>query len=74
MARVDRYRTRPQGWNGRHFHAWYRQEGGTRRYTGVKDCSGLIETDTLIGGTYTIVRRKAWHNSEGHFSPSASSG
>ncbi len=38
------------------------------------DCSGLIETDTLIGGTYTIVRRKAWHNREGHFSQSSSSG
>lgn len=38
------------------------------------DCSGLIETDTLIGGTSTIVRRTAWHNREGHFSQSSSCG
>ncbi len=37
MALVDRYRTRHQGWNVRHFHAWYRQEGGTRGYTWVKE-------------------------------------
>ncbi|MFZ1575430.1 MAG: hypothetical protein WAT36_09420 [Chromatiaceae bacterium] len=34
-------------------------------------CSGLIETATLIGGTYTIVRRQAGPNSAGHVSPSS---
>jgi len=37
MALVDRYQTRYPGWNVKHFHAWYRQEGGERSYTWVKN-------------------------------------
>lgn len=33
---VDRYRSRHSGWNVKHFHAWYRRDGGTRSYTWVK--------------------------------------
>ncbi len=33
MALVDRYRTRHQGWNVKHFHDWYKKDGGTRSYT-----------------------------------------
>jgi len=33
---VDSYRDRHEGWNARHFHAWYRREGGARSYTWVK--------------------------------------
>jgi len=36
MALVERYRTRHRGWTARHFHAWYRRDGGTRSYTWVK--------------------------------------
>jgi len=34
---VDRYRTRHGGWSIRHYHAWYRREGGTRSYTWVRN-------------------------------------
>jgi predicted transcriptional regulator len=27
MALVERYRTRHEGWNVKHFHAWYKREG-----------------------------------------------
>ncbi|GHU12426.1 hypothetical protein FACS1894185_6750 [Betaproteobacteria bacterium] len=30
------YRTRHQGWNARHFHSGYKQEGGQRSYSRVK--------------------------------------
>lgn len=36
MALSDRYRTRHSGWNVKHFHSWYKREGGTRSYTWVK--------------------------------------
>ena len=37
MRMVDRYRTRHEGWNIRHYYAWYRREGGTRSYTWVRN-------------------------------------
>jgi hypothetical protein len=36
MALSERYRTRHRGWNVKHFHSWYKREGGTRCYTWVK--------------------------------------
>ncbi len=36
LLMVERYRTRHHGWNVKHFHAWYRREGGARRYSWVK--------------------------------------
>ena len=63
MARVDRYRTRHQGWNVRHFHAWYRQEGGTRRYTGVQDWrqeAGEVEKAPGRGKHRQRRARAAW--------------
>ena len=45
MALVDRYRNRHRGWNVRHFHAWYRRDGGKRSYTWVKSAlqtAGLV--------------------------------
>jgi transposase len=36
MALSERYRTRHSGWNVKHFHSWYKREGGTRSYTWVK--------------------------------------
>ncbi len=37
MALVDRYKSHHRGWNVRHFHSWYKREGGTRSYTWVKN-------------------------------------
>jgi len=36
MALTERYRTHHVGWNVKHFHSWYKREGGTRCYTWVK--------------------------------------
>ncbi len=33
---VEHYKRRHQGWNAKHFYAWYRRDGGTRSYTWVK--------------------------------------
>ena len=37
MAVVDRYRRRHRGWNVKHFYRWYKQDGGQRSYTWVKN-------------------------------------
>ena len=37
LALVERYQLHHQGWNVRHFHSWYRREGGGRSYTWVKN-------------------------------------
>jgi transposase len=36
LAVTERYRQRHLGWNVRHFHSWYRREGGERSYSWVK--------------------------------------
>lgn len=36
LAVIERYRHRHAGWNVRHFHSWYRREGGVRSVTWVK--------------------------------------
>ncbi len=36
MALTEQYRGRHAGWNVKHFHSWYKREGGTRSYTWVK--------------------------------------
>jgi hypothetical protein len=46
LALTGRYRERHMGWNVRHFHAWYRRDGGSRSYTWVK--KRLQEAD-LVG-------------------------
>ena len=33
---VEWYRGRHEGWNAKHFYAWYRRDGGKRSYTWVK--------------------------------------
>jgi len=38
MRLTEQYRNRYSGWNARHFHTWYRKNGGTRSYTWVKSC------------------------------------
>jgi transposase len=37
LALCERYRSRYRGWNVKHFHSWYRREGGGRSYTWVKN-------------------------------------
>jgi transposase len=37
MRLVDRYRSRHEGWNVKHFYAWYKRDGGGRSYTWVKN-------------------------------------
>jgi len=36
LALTERYRSDYSGWNVKHFHSWYRREGGARGYTWVK--------------------------------------
>ena len=36
LRMVDRYRTRHDGWNVRHYYSFYRREGGTRSYNWVR--------------------------------------
>lgn len=36
MTLTERYRTRHTDWSARHFHTWYKRDGGTRSYTWVK--------------------------------------
>lgn len=37
MDMTDRYQRRHEGWSVKHFHAWYRRDGGKRSYTWVKN-------------------------------------
>jgi hypothetical protein len=37
MQLTEQYRSRYLGWNAKHFHTWYRKDGGTRCYTWVKN-------------------------------------
>jgi transposase len=46
MRLTEQYQSRYLGWNAKHFHTWYRKDGGTRGYTWVKSClqeAGLIK-------------------------------
>src|SRR5512136_2630654 len=46
LALCERYRSRYRGWNVKHFHSWYRREGGERSYTWVKNqlqSAGAVE-------------------------------
>jgi transposase len=46
------YRSRYEGWNVKHFHAWYRREGGPRSYSWVKNRlqeAGLVSKATGRG-------------------------
>jgi len=45
LALTERYRQRHLGWNVRHFHSWYRRDGGGRSYSWVKQrlqAAGLV--------------------------------
>jgi transposase len=45
MAVVDRYKSRHQGWNVKHYYRWYQRDGGRRSYPWVKNtlqAKGLV--------------------------------
>ena len=44
---TERYRQRHDGWNVKHFYAWYKRDGGSRSYTWVKN--RLQEADCANG-------------------------
>lgn len=46
MRLTEQYQNCYLGWNAKHFHIWYRKDGGTRGYTWFKSClqeAGLIK-------------------------------
>lgn len=46
LSLTELYRSQHQGWNVKHFHSWYRRDGGSRSYTWVKQelqKAGLVE-------------------------------
>ena len=45
MALVDRYKGRHRGWNVKHFYGWYKEDGGQRSYTWVKN---TLQTQGLV--------------------------
>ncbi len=52
LALTERYRTQHADWNVKHFHSWYRREGGTRCYTWVKQhlqAAGLVKQGQTRG-------------------------
>ena len=52
LALTDLYRNRHRGWNVRHFHTWYRRDGGSRSYSWAKkhlQAAGLVEKGKLKG-------------------------
>lgn len=36
MALTEQYQSRHSGWNVKHFHSWYKRDGGARSYSWVK--------------------------------------
>jgi transposase len=45
LAVVDQYKMRHRGWNVKHYHSWYKRDGGQRSYTWVKNTlqsNGLV--------------------------------
>jgi transposase len=45
MAISDQYQSRHRGWNVKHFHSWYRRDGGKRSYGWVKN---TLQSEGLI--------------------------
>ena len=45
MALTDQYKSRHQSWNVKHFHSWYRRDGGKRSYGWVKN---TLQSEGLV--------------------------
>jgi hypothetical protein len=56
MALEEKYQKGYGGWNVRHFHLWYRQEGGKRSYTWVKN--RLQDSQLVVRGKLKGVHRR----------------
>ena len=60
---LEQYKRKHEGWNAKHFFAWYRRDGGTRSYTWVK-CrlqeAGLITKAPGRGKHRKRRERAAW--------------
>ena len=60
---VARYRARYQGWNVKHFYAWYRRDVGARSYTWVKTQlqeAGLVKRGKGKGAHREKRERSPW--------------
>lgn len=60
---VARYRDRHQGWNVKHFYAWYRRDLGSRSYTWVKTAlqeAGLVSRGQGKGAHRKKRERSPW--------------
>ena len=71
MALTDQYRSRHTGWNVKHFHSWYKREGGARSYTWVKKRlqeAQLVQTGKQRGAHR---RRSLPQPAAGHDDPKA---
>lgn len=63
MALVESYRGRHLGWNVKHFHSWYKKDGGTRSYSWVKSRlqeAGVVERAPGRGKHRKRRERAAW--------------
>ena len=56
MALQEKYQSGYGGWNVRHFHEFYRQEGGVRSYTWVKN--KLQDAQLIVRGKRKGAHRK----------------
>ena len=62
LALTERYRQRHLGWNVRHFHSWYRRDGGERSYSWVKQrlqAAGLVTVGKSKGAHRKKRERRA---------------
>ena len=62
LAVTDRYQRQHVGWNVRHFHSWYRRDGGGRSYSWVKQrlqAAGLVAVGKAKGKHRRKRERKA---------------
>ena len=63
LGLVEKYRSRHDGWNVKHFHSWYRKEGGRRSYTWVKKTlqeNGAVQKAPGKGKHRKRRERAAW--------------
>ena len=63
LGLVEKYRSRHDGWNVKHFHSWYRKEGGKRSYTEVKKTlqeNGAVQKAPGKGKHRKRRERAAW--------------
>ncbi len=60
---VDRYRNQHRGWNVKHFHSWYKRDGGQRSYTWGKNtlqAGGVVKKAPKRGAHRKRRQRAAW--------------